>query len=190
MALSKLPMRKALVEHRKRIVTDGMIFPLDATSMANGEDEAWEVRVRRISTMDEAIIEALPADAQQAVFDGLKALQKAQEEAGNNADAKTMLEMLGNNRQALRAADELFCAALIEPECVMTEADLVGNPDAYVVTDFAAEDRMALMMAMVNTESGAGRKLKLFRPSEVIDVPARETGGLDESAALRTGGDE
>lgn len=188
MAISKLPMRKALIEHRRRQIEDGMTFPLDATSIANGEEEPWYVRVRRISTMDEAIIEALPADAQQSVFEGLQALGRAQDEAGKNTDAKTMLEMLSNNKSALRAADELFCAAMIEPEVVMSEADLVHEPDAYVVTDFAAEDRMALMMAMVNTESGMARKLKLFRPEEVIDVPASEVVELVEDKAIDASG--
>jgi len=170
---STFPSRAALLKHKRDQQELGLEFPLAATSI--GMERQIVARIRRLSLVDRSTIKDLPEPVQAVVWEGLKDLQKEQkrlqEEGG---DPQSLLEGLKNNERMLLAADPFCVAAFIEPQIVATEADLADNPDAWVVTDLAPEDRLSIFLICADAESEQAKRLKLFRPRRVIDVPHRE----------------
>lgn len=182
MAFNRLPARKAIQDHRRRQLEDGYVFPLTATSL--GQDEVWEIRVRQLSMMDQAVVNALPTATQDAVYRGMKEFEKAQKAVAKLPEATNLVEVTKNNATLLQAADRFLCAIAIEPTIVMTEAELEMNPDACVVTDIAAEDRVAVFMAVLDSESAQAKRLRLFRREHSNDVPARSDVRLVETPSF------
>lgn len=174
--LHSLPTRAALVEHRRRQIEDGFLFPLTATSIGSGD--TWTARVRRITLTERATIELIPTDLQAAVMAGLKEVQKAVAEADQRAENQSLLDTVKENGRVLPAADAFCVASFIEPQLVLTDADLATNPDAWVVTDIAAEDRIGWFLACVNAQSEQAKSLKMFRPATPVDVPTGPVGGM------------
>lgn len=183
----RIPKRSLLQEHRRAQAEDGYIFPLEATSL--GGDEVWSIRVRDISLMNAANIKMLPTATQDVVYAGMKELERTQRVAQSLPEATNLFEMAKNNELILQAADRFFCAVAIDPPVVLTEADLAGaGEDAYMVTDFAPEDRVTLFFATMNKESEQSKKLKLFRPRQATDVRPVSTGELAEVTSLGADG--
>lgn len=187
--MANLPSRKNLASQREGLFKHGLIFELPYTSI--GAEEMYTIRMRYVSAMDKAVVEAMPADAQKQVFDGLKSIEKSQQ--GTQKDPNSLLEALSNNAEQVKAADLLFCAAAVrsvdgdenktEPAVYMTEEDAEAH-DAYFVEDLAAEDRLGFLMATIGGNQELARRLKLFRPESKSDVQDSAAGGVDESPSL------
>lgn len=173
----KLPTRSALLKHRRDQQELGYTYTLAATSI--GLAEPIVARIRRLNLLDRAAISQLPTDVQQTVWDGLKDLQAEQKRLqAEGGDPESLLDSVRNNERMLKAADPFCVAAFIEPALVADEHDLPAHPDAWVVSDIAPEDRLSIFIMCADAESEQAKKLKLFRPRSVIDVPSRETGAV------------
>lgn len=175
-----LPKKATLEKQRKDLRENGLVYELPYTSI--GEEDMFTMRMRYVSTMDKAVIEAMPAQAQKQVFDGMRSIERS---TRNHKDPNSLLEALSNNEEQLRAADLLFCAAAWEPVVVMTEEEAAGDDSVYPVTAFAAEDRLGFLMATIGGNQELAKRLKLFRPESGPDVQDGEAGGLAEKAAVR-----
>lgn len=184
---NRLPKPSLLQEHRRRQVEDGYVFPLEATSL--GGDELWHIRVRDISLMNSANIKMLPTATQDVVYAGLKELERTTKVAQSLPEATNLFEMAKNNEMILQAADRFFCAVAVEPQVVLTQAE-VADEDTYYVDQIAPEDRVTLFFATMNKESEQAKKLKLFRPGPKADVRPVPAGGLVELAPERADGVE
>lgn len=190
-----LPKKAVLAEQVTDLRTNGIIFPLDYTSVARAAEdndgsfdpsEAYSIRMRYVSTMDKAVIEAMPAEAQKQVWDGLKSLQKAQ---AKHKDPESLLQVAANNEEQVRAADYLFCAAAIEPRVVLTEEEArLGGEDVYWVGTFLAEDRLSFFAGTIGGNSEISRKFKLFRPEQGTPVQGGTVHRLDRSEIVGDAG--
>ncbi len=164
-----IPSRAALLKHKTAQLELGYEFTLAATSI--GMPTPITARIRRLSLMDRSTIKDLPEPVQATVWEGLKDLQKEQKRLQDEGiDPETLLDGLKNNERMLKAADPFCVAAFIEPRVVADERDLNGDATAWVVSDIAPEDRLAVFILCADAESEQARKLKLFRPRSVIDV--------------------
>lgn len=188
MAEFSLPSRAALQKHRENVLELGLEFTLAATSI--GMSKPMTARIRRLSLLDRSTLKDLPEPVQATVWAGLKDLQKEQkriqEEGG---DPESLLDALKSNERTLAAADPFCVAAFIEPRVVATTDDLNGDPDAWVVTDLAPEDRLAVFIICADAESEQAKKLRVFRPRSVVDV-SHHTVVPTAPAPLRTLGPE
>lgn len=160
--ITPLPSREAIRKHRQERLENGMLFPLNATSI--GLEDTIYARIRRITTLDRAVIAGLPNDLQETLFQGINEFQQAMKNADGREDPQSMLEMLANNDTILEAADTWCTAAFIHPKLVKTEAE-IDSPTTWLVADVEPEDRVAVFMLSLDADSPQVKKLKLFRPA-------------------------
>lgn len=160
--------RSALLEHRRKQLEDGYLFPLTATSI--GMDEVLKARVRRLTILDRAAIESLPQHVQQAVWEGNKEAERMSKQMAGQ-DPQSLIESATKNETILPAANAWAIASFIEPRLVATEPELSGASGAWVVDDIAAEDRVSFFLACMDADSTSARQLKLFRPKTPGHVP-------------------
>jgi hypothetical protein len=161
---------------------DGYTFPLASTFAGiHEDDEAPEARIRRISSVDEAAIHALPEEVQQTVWAGLSALKKFQARQRNMEDPQNLNEMLANNLEVLKAADEWCIASFIQPQLVRSMGE-IKDDDTWLVTDVHPEDRVAVFMTSMDNDSAGMKKLKLFRPEREDDAQNGAPGEAAESS--------
>ena len=159
MTLTSFPSRDQLIEQKRLTNENGYTFPLAATSIVQGTD--LTARVRRLSTTDRASINALPTAIQETVWAGI---QKFADMVNDGGKPDSLIEAATRNDEIRKAADGFCIAAFIEPRLVATEADLTGNPGAYLVSDIEAEDRISFMYACLDADSAQAKQLKTFRP--------------------------
>jgi hypothetical protein len=170
----KLISRDALLEHRRKQREDGYLYPLNATSI--GLDETLTAHVRRLNLTDRAAIDLLPQDVQAVVWEGVKEFDRLQKASKGKDAPESLKDAVANNEQSMKAADAFCIASFISPKLVATEADLASNPEAWVVTDVAAEDRIGWFMVCVDADSARAKNLKLFRRKPSAVVPNGTTG--------------
>jgi len=161
-----LPTRDALREHKLRVLEDGYEFPLAATSLVYGQK--LTARAHRLSTTDKAAIDALPTTLQDTVWSGIKQFAELVKDGREPA---SLAEAAARNDEIRKAANGFCIAAFIEPRLVATEAELAGNPGAYVVDDIEAEDRISFMYACLDADSAQAKQLRPFRRERAHDVP-------------------
>jgi hypothetical protein len=175
--------RDAYLQHQQKIREQGLQFPLAASSL--GMDDPLKARARRINTTDRAAIEALPTAVQETVWKGIKEFERQQKAA---TPAQSLIEAAIKNEEQMAAADAFCIAAFmgiyqgddqIASGLVGTTAELAGSPDAWVVTDIAAEDRISFFYACLDADSASAKQLKMFRGPAPERVPAGPAGGLD-----------
>lgn len=164
--------RDKMIAARKNSMEKGFWFPLETTSIQVGEE--IKVNVRRISMMDKAILEILPLNVQNVVWEGLQEYQREVKKAQAAGDPQSLAEAVRNNSQALKAADAWCIASFIRPRIVRTEDELALYPDAWLLDDIAPEDRVSLMQACTDSSSDAAKLLKTFREEPQAD--ARDNG--------------
>lgn len=184
--ITKLPMLDAVRRHRQERLENGFLFPLSATSI--GMEEVIHARVRRLSSVDRAAVQALPADMQQVIWDGLKEFQAEQKKAGDDADPDSLLEMLAGNEKILKTANAYCRAAFIHPRLVLNQSEITDE-NTWLVDDVEAEDRIALFLACMDADSPQVRKLKMFRPTRRELATDGEAVSMAE-ASLRAVGTE
>lgn len=169
--LKPLPTREALKKFREDRLINGMIFPLNATSVGMEEDEKVHVRVRRISTIDRATLEQLPEDLKVTLYEGIEEFQREMKKAQEqNIEPANLDEMMANNDKIVKASKTFALAAFIHPRLVQTEAEIKGQTDVWTVDDIEAEDLVAIMTICLNADSDQVKKLKLFRPQRALDA--------------------
>lgn len=152
------PTREEVIERRRR-EKEGFKFRLFRTG--------YDARVRIVSLADRAMMEALPAHVQ----DRLGKIMKRQNAARPTEDFAGYLRGSGIT---LDMADIFCVAGFIDPPLVLTEADLVYQPDAWVVTDLHPDERIAFFQACNDEEEGAASRLEPFSPGpgeSVLDRP-------------------
>lgn len=189
--VNNLPTRKTLKSQREGLYKHGLVYELPYTSIGN--EELYTIRMRYVSAMDRAVVEAMPADAQKRVWEGLKGMEKAMRDTGGHKDPNSLLEALSNNDEQVKAADLLFCAASLMAvdgdDSVTTQAVFLTEEEAdqhggWFVGDIAAEDRLGFLLATIGGNAELAKKLKVFRPESKPDVQNGETSGLAENTAL------
>lgn len=156
----------AIAEFRRNQMENGFTFPLSATFAGWDEDgdntEIPEARIRRISTLDQAVISSLPEEIQQTVWNGMKEFQEQQKKLQAAGEAQNLGEMFANNDKILKAAT-IFCrAAFIMPQLVQTPDQL--GPGKWLEERVAPEDRVNVFIVCMDADSEAMKKLKVFRP--------------------------
>lgn len=178
---SRMPSREAFLAFRQKQVELGFEFPLTASSV--GKSEQWKARVRRLSLMDRASIDALPSLVQAQIWEGLKVLREETRRRNRDGidDPESLIEVLANNERVLPAADAFCIASFIDPPLVYRTDELNRFPNAYLVTDIRPEDRVSFFLACSDADSEAAKKLKLFRPDREspIDVEPAPTRTAD-----------
>lgn len=183
MAFTKLPSRDALIEHKRRALEDGYTFPLAATSIVQGIE--LQARARRLTTTDRAAIDALPTAMQETVWAGIKQFQQLVQDA---TEPDSLAAAAARNDDIRKAADGFCIAAFIDPVLVLTEAELSGNPGAYLISDIEAEDRISFMYACLDADSAQAKQLKPFRRPAAQPVPDRPVGGVDTITTIGPAG--
>lgn len=191
--IKALPTREAIKRLRQERLENGLMFPLNATSV--GLDEPIEVRIRRITTIDNAVLDQLPKDLKVVLYEGIEEFQKEMKKAENAAEPTNLEEMMANNGKIVKAAKAWAKAAFIHPRLVDTEAEITDE-NTWTVEDVEAEDLVAILMLSLNADSDQIKKLKLFRPagrpavanSENLPV-AQDSVRLLESAGAGVHGD-
>lgn len=175
--------RQAYLQHQKDLREKGLEFPLAASSI--GHADPLYARVRRINTTDRAAIEALPTAIQDVVWRGIKEFEKQTKTA---TPAQSLIEAAIKNESQMSAADGYCIAAFmgiyqgdeqLASGLVATEADLIESPEAWVVTDIEAEDRISFFYACIDADSASAKQLKTFRGSAKEHVPASQARAVD-----------
>ena len=132
----------------------------------------------------------IPEYLQDQVNQGLKVVEKAQEEARQNGISDDTLRDRGrNNRRVLPAADAYCVATFVTPRLAFTEDDAeryerdeqywidnhVDDDDREVWTiDMVdAEDRIDWFMANLDADRAKAMNHRRFRPRSVVDVAHR-----------------
>lgn len=162
--ITSLPSYKAMMDHRRDVIENGFLFPLTASSI--GLPDVLQVRVRRLSTVDRAAINALPQDMQEVIFRGIKEMQRVQQQ-NNNEEPENILEVLAGNEDILKTANAWCLAAFIHPRLVDSPHEIeLGAPGetVWALDAIHEEDRIALLLASLDADSAQNRKLKMFRP--------------------------
>jgi hypothetical protein len=170
-SLTPLPTFDEISEHRQRQVTDGYLFPLEATSL--GMPEPIQAHVRRLNITERAVIDALPLNLRQTVFEGVKEYERLTKQNRANPNAglgNTLEEIVTNNEKSMKAADAFCVAAFIRPKLVYTEDERQNDPYTWTIDKVAVEDRALMFMACMDADSQAAGLLKLFRPETRPDV--------------------
>lgn len=180
-----LPAKKDLKKQREDLREFGLVLPLPYTKLGDEGTEEYTIRMRYVSAMDKAVVEAMPAETQKQVWAGLQGIQKA---AGRHKDPNSLLESIANNAEQVHAADLLFCAAALEPEVVMTEEEAEGDDNVYPVTYFAAEDRISFLMGTIGGNTEIAKTMRLFRPEPPAHVQDSEALRLVEDKTLASVG--
>lgn len=175
----------AITEFRRKQLTDGYTFPLTSTFAGMDEDDVGDARVRRISSLDSAVLESLPNEVQATVWAGMDAMRKFQNEAKSRGEPTNLKEMMANNREIITAASEWCIAAFIQPKLVKTEAEL--TPGAWLVDRVHEEDRVNIFLMCMDNDSDAMKKLRLFRPERRSDAEDDAAGGTPEPAIRSLG---
>lgn len=179
---TKLPSRDHVLAHRQERLENGFIFPLTITSL--GMDETINARIRRIATIDRAVLEGLPTNLQDVIFEGINEFQKEQKAAEGMDDPRNLTEMMGNNDKIMNAADAWCKAAFIHPRLVDTRAE-IADEDTWLVEDVEPEDRAAVLMLCLDSDSAQLKKLKMFRPSRATAVQNNAPVSLTEASERR-----
>ena len=182
---------KSRAERRRQMQNQhrlGHTFDMPATNLLL--DERVEARVRRISLSDEAASNLIPDHLQDQVNQGLKVLEKAQEEIRQNGVSDdTLRDRVRNNRIVLPAADAYCVATFVSPRLAFDEAEAerlerdlayweandVAEDDreVWTVDMVDAEDRIDWFMANLDADRAKAMNLKRFRPRSVVDVAHR-----------------
>lgn len=184
--ITSLPSYKEMKRHQREVIENGFIFPLNASSI--GKPDTIHVRVRRLSTVDRAAINALPQDMQQTIFKGIKELQRVQKE-NNNQEPEDILEMLANNEDILKTANAWCLASFIYPRLVESASMIPDESESgevvWALDAVHEEDRIALLLAAMDADSAQNKKLKMFRPTwgnAAQDRPALSVASETERA--------
>lgn len=176
-----LPKRNDLKKQRAELKSNGMVVPLPYTSIAAGE--SYEIVMRFVSAFDKSVVEAMPQDIQNKVWEGIQGISAAQK--SGNTTPESLIESVSQNESQLHAADLLFCAASLDPKIVMTEEEAGESEDVYPVSHFAAEDRISFLMGTIGGNAEVAKTFKLFRPKKGGDVQNSPSGELVESPSIR-----
>lgn len=183
-----LPKRATLKKQREDLRNNGVIWPLPMTSIGDERDdddldgagETYEIHMRYISTFDRAIVDAMPKDAQEQVWEGISSIQNQQRHAKS---PDSLVSLAAQNDKQVQAARLLFCAAAINPKVYMTEEEADADPGAYYVGDFANEDVVSYFMATIGGNAQLAMRMKLFRPERRDDAENGNVRRLDEEGA-------
>lgn len=170
----RLPTSDALDRFYNMAVTSGFEFPLEATSSLFGQEMV--ARVRKISLSERMVIDALPHDVQQLVWDVIKTAQAEEknpsaQKALESTTLEDYLSNLGGNMTVMKKA---ACAAFIYPRLVMTRAELPAtqDPDNPVwLVDHIDNGDLIRLWNWINGEGGrANNVIKLFRDEPAENV--------------------
>ena len=167
-----LPSMESIEAFQEEQLVNGFTFPLTATSL--GRPEPMLARVRRLSTIDKAAINALPSEMRDVIFEGLTEFNKQQKIMADADDPTSMNEMMANNDKVLAAANAWCEAAFIHPQIVRTREQAVGKQNTWYLDLIHPEDRVGLLFACLDADNGNAAKLKMFRPKRRDAV---ENGG-------------
>lgn len=169
--IAPLPSRDAIRKLKRERIENGMLFPLTATSI--GLEEPIQARIRRVTTVDRAVLEQLPQDLQDTLYAGMTEFQREMKNAGDAPDPQSLIEMMTNNDKIVRAANAWCKAAFIHPRLVDAEHEITDE-HTWLVTDIEPEDRVAVLMLSLDADSPQIKKLKLFRPQGGPALPNGE----------------
>lgn len=140
------PTREEIKDRRRR-EREGFKFRLFRSD--------YDARVRLVSLADRAQMAALPANIQ----DRLTKVMKQQQATQSSEDFAGFLRGSG---LTLDMADIFCVAGFIDPPLVMTEDELVYQPDAWVVTDLHPDERVAFFQACNDEGGDAASRLEPF----------------------------
>jgi hypothetical protein len=189
---TKLPTLEALRTFKEDREINGLIFPLNATSI--GMENVMEVRVRRISSVDTAAIQMLPQEIQDTVWEGIDELKAAQKGLEGAGEPDNLSEMLANNTKIVNAARIWSRAAFIYPrlaendtERIKLEREITDETPVWTVDDIEAEDLVSILMMCLDADGAAAKKLKSFRPEWTPGLPDGAPGAVAEPALESVG---
>jgi hypothetical protein len=175
--------RQAFLKQRENARTLGFEFVLPDATLTN-EGDPFVIRLRRISLQEKAAINGITQDVQDEVYRRTRDLAKWQaEQQRKQKDLAAQLDAIRDNDALIRAVNAVFCAVVIDPPVVETEAELTSTPDAWHVDDFTVDDRFAVFQAATDGDSKEAKSLKLFRPESDRDVP--DSGALQDAALAK-----
>lgn len=166
----------------------GFTFDMPATNLLL--DDKVEARVRRISLSNEAANDLIPDRLQDQVNEGLKVVQKTQEEIQQNGVSDdTLRDRVRNNRVVLPAADAYCMATFVSPRLAIDEAEAErferdqqywdandveeADREVWTIDMVDEEDRIDWFMANLDADRAKAMNLKRFRPRSVVDVAHR-----------------
>jgi hypothetical protein len=125
----------------------------------------YEATVRALSFADKSMISGIDARLQAEITAGFNSRGGSRNESGNT----TFGDLLKGIANEERIANAFCVAGFIDPPLVLTEADLVGRPDAWVVTDLHIEERRKYSGFVLGMDPAESRRISSFLTSRVAD---------------------
>lgn len=116
--------------------------------------------VHKLTVAGLAMTTGLPVEAQNQV---IKVFREFAEE--NTNAPLTWDRFMKNAKRNQEMADTLCCAGFIRPRLVMTEAELDGTEDCWLVSDLHIDERLKYMNMCVGQDSEAAKALLPFPES-------------------------
>lgn len=160
-----LPSRAEITARRAR-ERAGVPFTLEADGIV--------VTVRLLSLFERTTIQGLPTELQEML---LREFRKQQR--GVRAD--TVSEMIAAIADNERSTDMICCAGFVSPRLVMTEAELDGSDECWLVTDVHRSDRLRYSRLATGEDKEELAKIRRFLRSG--RVAGLETAGTDGSVS-------
>lgn len=127
--------------------------------------------VHKLTVAGLAMTNGLPVEAQNQV---IKVFREFAEE--NNNAPLTWDRFAKNAKRNQEMADTLCCAGFIKPRLVMTEAELDGSEDCWVVSDLHIDERLKYMNMCVGQDAEAAKALIPFPESPLGSSETVSTG--------------
>jgi hypothetical protein len=124
--------------------------------------------------MDKAIVSGLPAQAQEAIWAGIRVLRDAQKKRRQQGDEpgefESFEEMIAANDKTMPGANAYCLASFIDPPLVEFEHQVDEVAGSLWVEDIHEDDRLAFWIACQDPTSDQAKRLKMFRPSGAIEA--------------------
>lgn len=127
---------RAQVVHMRQMENAGVPFVLHRTG-------GMEAKVRVFSIADKTVLLGMPPELQQA---WTKTLNSTNKNTGN----RQFKDILQSVEQDENLANMICVVGFIEPRLVMTEAELDGSDDCWLVTDITLDERKRYMSLVLN----------------------------------------
>lgn len=127
--------------------------------------------VHKLTVATLAMTAGLPVEAQNQV---IKVFREFAEE--NQTTVLTWDRFAKNAKRNQEMADTLCCAGFIKPRLVMTEAELDGTEDCWLVSDLHIDERLKYMNMCVGQDSEAAKALIPFPEQGVGRMETVPTG--------------
>lgn len=126
----------------------------------------FEARVKLLTLADQTMLAGIPAEVQQDLTATLN------RQSGASRGPRQFEDLLETVADDERLANGFCAAGFVWPRLVMSEDELDGSDDCWLVTDLHIDERLKYLKLILGTEQEEMRKIRSFLHEGVAGAAA------------------